>query len=375
MNSPDERPVLSMPSGDRPGEWLQVVAALRTLGVLALLVAIPACGDPAKDDFVVATPKHSTVVDLGRATPWAVVSGFGSTWLQTIGDASGVTEVRGGKVEPVIRVEGEVAASIAVGAGSVWTPFTTRTQQTGYDLPEGEAHLARIDPADKRVTTTIDLGAGSAVDVVASEERVWVTVEIHDGPGRIVEVDPLVDRVVREIPLGTGAGPLALSGSTMWAATSGGFGKGYRLVRVDPATGRTTGTIECKAPIGALAASDDAVWAASGNVDEDGAIAKVDPETMTVVSSVDLPGQVGGDLGLDDGSVWVGVWSFDDNHFPRATAMAVEIDENSGAVSQALTLGDGITKGISVQGPRVVALTFDSVEEGLPTGRLLVLVA
>ena len=96
---------------------------------------------------------------------------------------------------------------------------------------------------------------------------------------------------------------------------------------------------------------------------------------MTVVSSVDLPGQVGGDLGLDDSSVWVGVWSFDDDHFPRATAMAVEIDENSGTVRQALTLGEGITKGISVQGPRVVALTFDSVEEGLPTGRLLVLVA
>ncbi|MEO6987393.1 MAG: hypothetical protein ABI239_01965 [Aquihabitans sp.] len=167
-----------------------------------------------------------------------------------------MTEVRDGKVSPLIPVMGEQAPAIAVGAGSVWSAFTTRPLQSDYETPEGQAKLARIDPATKSISATIDLGEGSAFDVVANEDRVWVAVEIHDGPGRVVEIDAASNRVVREISLGTGATALALGGSALWAGTGPAEGGGYRLVCIDPANGRTTGSIEVDGRIHALAALD-----------------------------------------------------------------------------------------------------------------------
>lgn len=98
----------------------------------------------------------------------------------------------------------------------------------------GDRAGIRIDPVSRSISATVDLGEGSAVDVVANEERVWVAVEIHDGPGRIFEIDTASNRVVREIPLGTGSSALALGGAALWAGTgpdSGGTPDPGRALR------------------------------------------------------------------------------------------------------------------------------------------------
>lgn len=342
------------------------------LGVVALGLGAGACGS-GEVTVAPSAPARSAFVDLGPAVPWSISSSLGSIWLQTSGDRSGVTEVRDGEVAAFIAVPG--GGAIAAGAGSVWSAVTTMPRQRGYEVPDGEAKLARIDPVDKRIAATISLGEGSAVDVVANDDRVWVAVEIHDGPGRVVEVDPASNRVVREIPLGTGASALALGGSALWAATGPAAGGGSRAVRIDPSTGRRTGSTELDGRIDALAASDSMVWATTGSApEEQSAVTSIDPVSLEARFTVDLDGQMGSDLGVADGSVWVSLWkNSGDDYFPAAAASVVQIDERTGAVEQHLSLGDGIAPGVLVLGPQLVAMVFESVADGQPNAELQII--
>ena len=339
--------------------------------MLALGIGVGACGS-GEAMVEPSAPERSAVVNLGTAVPSEISSGLGSLWLQTHGDTSGVTEVRDGKVASFTPVPG--SGAIAVGAGSVWSGVTTMPAKQGYDDFAGEASLARIDPVDHRITATIPLGEGSAMDVVANADRVWVSVEVHDGPGRVVEVDPAANRVVRDIPLDTGASALALGESTLWAATGSG-GRGARVVRIDPSNGRKTGSAEIDGPIDALAASDSAVWVTAGSApEEQSAVTNIDPASLESRFTVELDDQMGGELGIDDGGVWVSLWKLGGDDFdPRSDASVVWIDEKAEAVDQHLSLGEGIAPGVVVLGPQLVAMVFESVSEGSPNAELQII--
>ncbi|MEO6987392.1 MAG: hypothetical protein ABI239_01960 [Aquihabitans sp.] len=51
----------------------------------------------------------------------------------------------------------------------------------------------------------------------------------------------------------------------------------------------------------------------------------------------------------------------------------MRIDDATGAVEQILALGDGITRGVLVRDSQLLAMVFESVAEGLPTGQLQII--
>jgi len=98
--------------------------------------------------------------------------------------------------------------------------------------------------------------------------------------------------------------PVELGGSP--AAVASGLGGVWiadnlraRVLRVDPATGEVTDRVRTgRAPV-AIAVGEGAVWVAGA----DGAVQRIDPETLAVEPAARVPGAAG--IAAGEGSVWV----------------------------------------------------------------------
>lgn len=248
------------------------------------------------------------------------------------------------------------------GAGSVWVSFQ------GDD---GREKIARIDPATNEVAATIDTGG---YPYAASGDAVYAfSFDSGDTPD-IVRIDPATNEIVGQLqgPDGFDPNSVAVAGDAVWVANRASSNAVYRF---DPATGALVATVEVEAPQ-LLAATEDAAWVpgyvsgelsridaatntVTGVVDLDagivhaevfdgdvwvanrneGALTRVDPDTMTVVTTYTIPNADGSGsvdvvgFAVLPGSIWV--MGLDDE-------MLYRVDPASGAVIGTVFLGFGV---------------------------------
>jgi streptogramin lyase len=112
---------------------------------------------------------------------------------------------------------GGIPTGAAFGAGSFWASVDSST-------------LARIDPASRRVVTTIPLDGGHLPGaVVVGDGAVWV----FASGGLLQRIDPAAGRVVHTLPVGPDGvdyGQLAVGAGAVWLSDA----EAHTLIRIDP---------------------------------------------------------------------------------------------------------------------------------------------
>ena len=174
---------------------------------------------------------------------------------------------------------------VTTGAGSVW--------QSDFE----NNVLVRIDPVAGKVVARIPVGS-SPEGVAVTAGSVWVA---NEGDGSVMRIDPATNRVVATIPVG----PPGASGPQIMTAGPGGVWVGVEniqsVVRIDAATNRVGLSVPLDGPV---ASDGKEVWI---GIDAGGTslVARIDPVSGKVITTVDLgtQGICGLDMGL--GSVWV----------------------------------------------------------------------
>lgn len=139
-----------------------------------------------------------------------------------------------------------VPLAIAIGEGAVWF--------TGFDPSSKAGVLARIDPARRKVVTTIPLPAIPG-DLAVGYGAVWVTVNSANAVWRI---DPRTSSVARTIQVGDGPLAIAVGEGAVWVANA----KDGTISRIDPATNRVVATIRVGGSPRDVAVGSGRVWVA-----------------------------------------------------------------------------------------------------------------
>jgi streptogramin lyase len=221
--------------------------------------------------------------------PAGITTGFGSVW---VGFAEGATVVRldqtSGTVLNAGIVSGRSPHALAIGREDVWVAAIS------------EGRVSRIDP-DNVVNAAADIfraGGMFPSDVAFGFGRLWVT-DIEEG--HVAVLDPASPRR-RQRTIDVGESPIhvAIGDAAVWVANQN-FGDGT-LTRIDPETLDVIETIPIGGEIGGLAVGDGYVWV---TLSETGRLVRVNPATNEIDG---VPIAVGGaPLGLDvaDGFVWI----------------------------------------------------------------------
>jgi YVTN family beta-propeller protein len=187
---------------------------------------------------------------------------------------------------------GDVPLAMEQGFGSVWAG-----EGTGATF----ATLVRIDPVSGTVTARIPLpdpGLRPESSLAVTEDAVWALVDGADSR-LLVAVDPATSSVRTTFPAPPSAEALRGGFGSLWVATSH-----QSVVRVDPADGSTQATVDTGSGSRFMAVGDDAVWVMN---QDDGTVSRIDPETDTVVATVQVSeGRIrGGDIAVGDDAVWI----------------------------------------------------------------------
>jgi len=251
--------------------------------------------------------------------PIALVAADGALWVMAPG--------RLDRIDPSVNaVTGSVALGsttdlyngLAANAGGLWA--------TDSDA----ALLYRVDPTTLKVAATIPAGL-SPKGVVATDAGVWVA-DVHGGT--VLRIDPATDEVVAT----TTVGPTGNSGPNWLASGLGSIWvdvpNNRTIVRIDPVTNNVQATIPTPAsitPCGGLAVGTAQVWITGCSATN--VIARVDPTSNTVVSTVDLGGN-GYNPTLINGVPWISVDTGN-----ATSGMLVRIDPATNTIDRVLVPG------------------------------------
>ena len=227
-------------------------------------------------------------VSLENRTPSGLAVGEGAVWVAhgARGELSRV-DPQFGTVTNTIEVAGTALGSqsgaVTIGEGAVWAVYADST-------------LARIDPAEVRVTGTTFAGSIPAGAVIGSGS-VWVT---NSGDSTVSRFNPLTfeEGPLRAPSVGRRPSGIAFGEGAIWVANTGDDA----VSRIDPSTYAVTTIPVGDEPV-AVAVGAGAVWVASAAA---GTVSRIDPETNDVVETIEV-GNAPSGVAVGDGSVWVAV--------------------------------------------------------------------
>jgi serine/threonine-protein kinase len=214
---------------------------------------------------------------------------------------------------------GGAPSEMTVGAGAVWVAHTE-----GPD----RSTISKIDPqaeeAGKRVVLPFyvdDLAVGG----IAGQEALWTS---HDDR-TITRLDPDTGNHVASIDFGetsegrgSGPGALAIGEGAVWVCL---FEQGA-VARIDPDTNRIEATIDVGEQPAAITIGGGSVWVVNF---VDATVSRIEPTTDRVVQTIDVGAQPT-DVEFGEGAVWV-VNNLDDS--------VARIDPSTGAVTDTISVG------------------------------------
>jgi virginiamycin B lyase len=246
--------------------------------------------------------------------PFGAVAAKGGLWIALYGQGQ-VVKLDPATDKVVARVKvGPQPISIVSGAGSLWVGNG------------GSTTVSRINPSTRKVVKTIKVGA-RPYGVAFGAGAVWVANLLS---GTVSRIDPRTNRVVKTIRAGTEPNGLVYAFGSVWV----GDRLGNALLRIDPRTNTVTGSLPLHAPDW-VTPDDGALWVS----EEDGAIAKIDPSSLTLLARIEVGANplhtalVGKDLwvpNIDDSTISV---------IDRGTDAVSTFDGPSGAIAVATTPG------------------------------------
>lgn len=238
-----------------------------------------------------------TQIDVG-GDPLALAAGLDRVWVVR-SDPAGVALVA---VDPATNaisgppihmndVGADRTLAVAVGHESVWLLLGE------VAATETPGEVRRIDPATGDTLATIAVGADPK-GIAVGNSGVWVT---NAADGTVSRIDPATNVVIATIPVGNGPGSIAVGSSGVWVSND--FGD-IELTRILPATDEVVAQFPDYA-LGAI--GKNYVWAIGPGA-PNGAIARINPKTDSVV---------GDTFGIDmqpvfmavlQGTIWVTKW-------------------------------------------------------------------
>jgi hypothetical protein len=304
-----------------------------TLAVATILMvactsgaAAPAASPRTTPDPPVDTTPSPKAKPTPTPAPPAIVGGFdvgGAGWSMTkAGDALWIQV--DAPVDAIVRVDiatGTVTKAVPLGwkaksgPEGLWViccdwlakvdpatgEETLRIPMGGtYALADGAVWLANDDGLHRIDALTGDIGrpvgpalssvCGSGKDMVIAFDSAWLACK----EGKVVRID-LTSGDAVDIPTSSGAHTLALAGEAVWVTNY----QANSVSRIDPDTNEVT-TIPGAGNGAGITSGGGYVWVGSPT-----GIAKIDPETATIVGEVRLGRGEYYELVWDDGIIWV----------------------------------------------------------------------
>jgi len=246
------------------------------------------------------------------------VSADGAVWVAN-GSSNTVSRVdpASDKISDVLLV-GKGAYAVAAGPDGVFAP--------GGD----DASISLIDPGSVNVAATYSAGT-NPLAVVNEAGILWVA---DDGGSQVIHMDSLTGAVLTRASVDSPANLVADADGGVWVGSFPPTGTGASKLSRISASGDLITSTTFPSPINALAAGDGVIWAATGD-----GIARVDPATGRVVTSVALPGHVrASDIAATAGGVWV---------VSRERSEIYLLDQQSNSLRTVVTV-PGMTGGRSI---------------------------
>ncbi len=245
----------------------------------------------ASRDGDAVTPIDQGSADPGGAVavglkPEGVATGSGSVWV-AVADEDSVARIEPSTGEVVDSIDvGEFPREVAVGGGSAWVTNGVGNSVTPIDLETGQPGTA--------------IPVGTAPHGVAvGEDSVWVT---NRADGTVTRVDlfaPSAAGVVIEV--GSNPKGVAVSEGIVWVANT----DDNNVALIDPSEDRVVDRVDVGETPRGVTAAFGSIWVASG----DGTVAQIDPESRSVVATVDLgaldPAASPEEIAADKTQLWV----------------------------------------------------------------------
>jgi YVTN family beta-propeller protein len=283
---------------------------------------------PVPDSAIHVDARSETVVDVVPAgeEPTGIVIDAGTVWVTSLGDTT-LTGIPVGGGSPTTRGLPGKPTGIAAGGGSVWVAF-------GYGVAGATGGLlVEVSEATRQTLQRIDVGTGA--NAIALDQRgVWLTNGVADS---LTRIDPATQATVA-VTVGAAPVALAIGDGSIWVANSVsrtiwrldaatlaktaevsltdaptavalGFGRlwvtsyvGDSVVVIDAVGGGRVATIPLGQGPRGIAAGPDAIWVAGSQ----NSLLRIDPATLKVSGSIDLPGPAEG-VAVVGPDVWVTV--------------------------------------------------------------------
>jgi YVTN family beta-propeller protein len=218
--------------------------------------------------------------------PSDLAVGFGSAWVGCYpqGTVQRV-DLRTGRVQATVRLDGLSVWAVAAGGGSVWAVGRY-----------GGGSVYRIDPRRNRVAGVTSIH-GEAFGVWVASGAVWVSDDVGNS---VVRLDPRTGKPVATIPTGDGPSDLVGDGKRVWVVNH----RDGSIVRIDTATNRATrivtGLGDERVTAERLALARESLWVTGRLFD----LVRLDPETGRVLARIET-GPAGIDVVAAGGALWL----------------------------------------------------------------------
>ncbi len=137
---------------------------------------------------------------------------------------------------------GPQPVAMVVGLGSIWV------------LDEAGGTVTEIDPGSERVVDTHPVGVGGT-SLVTGFGAIWIA---NPPAEEVIRFDPSDPTALRHVLVAGRPESVAVAGGSLWAGTTSGT-----LARIDPETLEVDSTIDVSAPVAALAGSGDRLYVAT----------------------------------------------------------------------------------------------------------------
>lgn len=274
----------------------------RPIGLTLLLVTLCAAAPPdptALGEEAFSLPGFADFLAVDGNTVWATNDGRVEQW-STKGKRASVAIAR-------------PCGAMTVAFGSLWVANCKG------------GNLYRIDVKTAQVQAIIPTGIANPkgeLNVVAGAGSIWVPSEES---GKIARIDPADNKVTASVSVDPGTYYLTFGFDSLWAVSSAG----QSLQRVDPQTDSVADKVMLGKQPGFLAAGEGAVWVQEQG---DGTVARIDPLTREVSGRVKVGTTlIYGDIDTGGGAVWLR--TTEDQTFVAIDPESLEIRARAGKSS------------------------------------------
>jgi hypothetical protein len=240
------------------------------------------------------------VVTVG-GSPQALLAHGDSLWIATPSSVVRLNLHNGATIARTPLPTNGVNAGLAFGAGSIWL------------APTGSSQLLRIEPANNRLLTNIDVGVsdhghvsslGGGVAFAAG--RIWVSRDSNRPRGDIISLNPATDRAAATSnTVGSGPGAVVAGFGSLWVDNTSVVVGNTVPSRIYPAVSRIdlqTRRVTTEPFAGIPAVGFGSLWIQANAGSDDAAIVRVDPATGHTLARIAVPRVVG--VSSDGGRVW-----------------------------------------------------------------------